>query len=153
MIRGFIQRVTGKSDEHELEGGSVAAVSTERPLKILLVDDEESFGRLAKRSLEAIGHYDVRTETRASNAVAAALEFKPDMVLLDVMMPDGDGGQVAASFQENRALQNIPLVFLTASVKRDDPTETMRMIGGRFYIPKPVKVADLIKCIEEMCAV
>ncbi|MDB6030786.1 MAG: response regulator receiver protein, partial [Verrucomicrobiales bacterium] len=66
------------------------------PKKVLIVDDEVSITRLLKLNLERTGLFVVRDENRASKALQAAKEFKPDVVLLDVMMPEMDGGDVAA---------------------------------------------------------
>lgn len=120
-----------------------------KKIKVLIVDDEESFVRLAKMSLEKHGGFEVRTETKACQALQAAVNFKPDLALLDVMLPDGDGGQIAAALQDHPELEGLPIIFLTAAIKRDDSGRLTRQIGGRTYIPKPVKVEDLIGCIMD----
>ena len=86
--------------------------------KILVVDDETSITRLLKLNLEGTDKYVVREENEGARAVAAAQEFKPDLVLLDVMMPDADGGDVAAGIRGHGELKNVPIVFLTAAVRK-----------------------------------
>src|ERR1041385_1981538 len=88
--------------------------------RILIVDDEESFTRLLKLNLEVGGAYRVRSENHAPHAVAAAKEFMPDLILLDVMMPEMDGGDVASALQADPELKHIPIVFLTAAVKKEE---------------------------------
>src|SRR5574341_977452 len=88
--------------------------------RILIVDDETTITRLLKLNLERTGAYVVREENLGSNAHLAAREFKPDLILLDIMMPDIDGGDVAAQLQEDPILKNTPVVFLTAAVKKDE---------------------------------
>ena len=88
--------------------------------KILVVDDEASITRLLKLNLEKTGAYSVRTENEGIKTVEAAREFKPDLILLDVMMPDIDGGDVAAKLQADGLLNDVPLVFLTAAVKKEE---------------------------------
>jgi CheY-like chemotaxis protein len=67
--------------------------------RILVVDDEPSITRLLKLNLEETNRYVVRTENDAKAALASAEVFQPDLILLDVMMPDLDGGQLASRLQ------------------------------------------------------
>ncbi len=117
--------------------------------KILVVDDEASLTRMLRRNLEATGKYEVREENSGAHAYKTAREFQPDMIILDVMMPDMDGGDVAAKIQDDESLKHIPIVFLTAILKKEEVAEsTGSDIGGRTFLAKPVKVDDLIACIE-----
>jgi two-component system, OmpR family, response regulator len=116
--------------------------------KILIVDDEGAMTRMLKRNLEATNRYDVRTENTSSAVIAAATEFAPDLILMDVMMPGMDGGEVAAKLKENKTLANIPIVFLSAIVKKEETQATGGNIGGLTFLAKPVKMQDLITCIE-----
>lgn len=68
-----------------------------QPKRILMIDDEVAFTNLVKVNLERTGRYEVRVENRPLCALAAALEFKPDAILLDVVMPELDGGQILAA--------------------------------------------------------
>jgi CheY-like chemotaxis protein len=117
--------------------------------KILIVDDEESFTRLLKLNLEAGGSYRVRTENRASLAISAAKEFRPDLILLDVMMPEMDGGDVASQLQADPDLQQTQIVFLTAAVKKDEVKSHGGLIGGLPYLAKPVDVETVISCLRQ----
>jgi len=117
--------------------------------KILVVDDEAGITRMLKRNLESTGRYEVRAENSGNAAVAAAREFHPDFILLDVMMPGVDGGEVAARLKEDKALQNIPVVFLTAIIEQEETAPTGGTIGGCEYLAKPVKLEDLVTCIEK----
>jgi two-component system alkaline phosphatase synthesis response regulator PhoP len=116
--------------------------------KVLMVDDEEKFTSVTRRSLEVQGHYEVRVENKATNALEAAREFKPDLILLDVMMPDGDGGEVASKIMGDPELKDTPILFLTAAVKTAELDQGAGRIGGRIYIAKPVKLEHLINHIE-----
>ncbi len=117
--------------------------------KILVVDDEASLTRMLRRNLEATGKYEVKEENSGAQAYATAQQFQPDMILLDVMMPDMDGGTVAAQIQDDEHLKHIPIVFLTAIVQKEEAEDTGSDIGGRTFIAKPVKLDDLITCIED----
>lgn len=117
--------------------------------KILLVDDEEGFTRIVKLNLEATAKYAVRIENKGSLALAAVKEFKPDLILLDVIMPDMAGSDVAAQIKEDDETKNIPIVFLTAAVTKKELDGSCSLIGGRPFIAKPVNLKELIYCIEK----
>jgi len=119
-----------------------------RKNKILIVDDEATITRLLKLNLEATGDYEVRAENEGLKTLAAAREFKPDLILLDVMMPDMDGGDVAAQLQSDRLLKNIPIIFLTAAVKKEELIASGGVIGGFPYIAKPVDMKGVLEQIE-----
>src|SRR5262245_22432169 len=86
--------------------------------RILIVDDDVSFTRLLKLNLEETNDYAVRVENWAEDALKAAREFRPDLVLLDVMMPGMVGGDVASALQADPDLKSTPIVFLTAAVTK-----------------------------------
>jgi DNA-binding response OmpR family regulator len=117
--------------------------------RILVIDDEASITRTMKVNLERTGAYTVRTENHGRQGLTAAREFKPDLILLDVMMPDMEGGDVATEIQSDPALKHVPIVFLTAIVTKEEAGGDGREIGGHFFIAKPVNLETLIKCIEE----
>src|SRR4026207_408556 len=80
--------------------------------RILIIDDEVSFARMVKINLEKTGMFEVRVENRAAAALPAAREFRPDLVLLDVIMPTMDGGDVAKQIKRDRTLRGTPIIFL-----------------------------------------
>jgi len=118
--------------------------------KILIIDDEAGFGRMVKLNLEQTGNYEVRTETDSARGVAAAKEFRPDLILLDIGMPGTSGDQVADEILHNSNLASVPIVFLTAIVKKDEVVAQDGVIGGRPFIAKPVTTQALIARIEEV---
>src|SRR5256885_16108032 len=118
--------------------------------RILVVDDEPSITRLLKLNVEQTGKYEVREENFGAQAYDAAREFRPDLVLLDVMMPDMEGSDVAASLKEDPSLRKTPVVFLTAAVKKEELGAPEGKIGGRMYIAKPLNVKGVIGVIEKM---
>ena len=120
--------------------------------RLLLVDDEEPFTRLVKLNLEETGRYTVRIENDGSKALATAREFAPDLILLDVIMPDADGGEVAALIRADSMLKDVPIVFLTAAVSQKELDGASGMIGGRMFIAKPVNKRSLIDLIDRELA-
>src|SRR5476649_1201407 len=116
--------------------------------RILVVDDRASDSRLVKLYLEGTNDYVVREENDATAALAAAVEFQPHLILLDVMMPGMDGGELAACFQANPNLKDVPIVFLTAAVTKKE-VAAARGSDGRFpFLAKPFVLSELVNCLK-----
>ena len=90
-----------------------------------------------------------RRGAAGSSALATAREFKPDLILLDVIMPSIDGGDVAAQLRADRNLKATPIVFLTATVSKREAGEGTLNSGGDLFLAKPVSVDTLINCLNE----
>lgn len=118
--------------------------------RILVVDDEIALTRMVKMNLENAGDFVVRTVNRGSEAISAAREFMPDMIFLDVMMPDMSGDEVALELREDSGLAEIPMVFMTAIVTKSETGSTGANIGGNVFLAKPVKTADLLAVIKKV---
>jgi len=117
--------------------------------RVLLVDDEKSFTNLLKLNLEETGNYEVRVENWAEDALNAAKEFRPDIILLDIIMPRLPGGNVAAMIKENAETRDTPIVFLTAAVRRHQVEENDGIICDFPCIAKPATVEMVIAAIEK----
>ena len=120
--------------------------------RILVVDDDPTVTTLVQGLLEDTGRFSVRTENRGRWGLAAAKEFRPDLILLDVLMDDLDGGAVAAQIKEDASLKDVPIVFLTAVVTKETVEMEGGMIGGNRFIAKPVDPEELIDCIDKSLA-
>ncbi|MFQ5880932.1 MAG: two-component system response regulator [Candidatus Methylomirabilales bacterium] len=116
--------------------------------RILIVDDEPAVTRGLKLNLESTSAYAVREEHKGARALAAAREFKPDLILLDVIMPDVDGGDVASQIRADENLKHTPIVFLTAAVSKEEVNTQGGLIGGQPFLAKPVNVKEVIQCIR-----
>ena len=117
--------------------------------KILIIDDEEDFGKMVKLNLERSGDYEVKCETKGGNAVASAKAFAPDLIFLDVIMPDVDGGEAMAQLKADPAVKNIPIVFLTAIITDREAAQQEGIVAGRPFLAKPITTAKLISCINK----
>jgi len=115
---------------------------------ILIIDDNPGFTRAAKLLLEKTRSYFVCEENDATKAHQTAQSFKPDLILLDIAMPQTDGGEVAARIQSDPALRRIPVVFLTALVTKAE-TKSGLEIEGHPFLAKPISFRELIERIEE----
>ena len=116
-------------------------------VRVLLVDDEPSFTRMLKMSLERRG-FEVKAENNGAYAHTVAADFLPDFVFLDVIMPDVDGGEVAAKIRCYPRLKDVPIVFLTAAVSKETTRVKGNMIAGQTYLAKPTTVDEVVRCIE-----
>jgi CheY-like chemotaxis protein len=116
--------------------------------RILAVDDQASNTRLLKLYLERTNDYVVREENDAKRALSAAEEFQPHLILLDVMMPGMDGGELAACFQANPKLKAVPIVFLTAAVTKGEVKAGGGQVGGYPFLAKPVVLSEVLACLK-----
>lgn len=127
-------------------GSSPAETSKKR---ILIVDDEAVLTRLMRISLERTGMYEVRTENKSTSVIATAEEFRPDLIMLDLIMPEQDGGDVVEALRKNATLKEVPVVFLTASVKQSDIEAHGGAFDGYPFLSKPASPAMICECIEK----
>ena len=117
--------------------------------RILIIDDDKGLTEMVKRNLEAFGSYEVSIENSSTQAIETARRFRPDLILLDQVMPGMDGGDVTSALSEDPMLHAVPIIVVTAllSNKEAGPAGTVR--GGQLMLAKPVKLSDLINCIEK----
>ena len=116
--------------------------------RILVVDDQASNSRLVKLCLERTNDYVVREENNAKTALASAEEFRPHLILLDLMMPGMGGGELAACFQANPKLKAVPIVFLTAAVSKQDVTAGGGRVGAFPFLAKPFVLSEMVACLK-----
>src|SRR5512139_1325286 len=93
-------------------------VMTQRP-KVLMIDDNKEICRLMKEYLEKSGRYEVTVFTDARMGVRYAQIERPDVILMDLMMPDMDGTEAAEYLLDDEGTRNIPIIFITAAIKKD----------------------------------
>ena len=119
-----------------------------RKRRILLVDDEVSITRGLAIYLTEVGDCDVLVENAGSRAVAAARHFRPDLIFLDIVMPDADGGTLAAEIKGDPILQKTPIVFLTALVSQHETHGQEKQIGGYPFLAKPVDPDTVLEYVD-----
>ncbi len=118
--------------------------------KILIIDDEEDLCDFVKMNLEAVGGFEVSTCSNSRLAVREVRMQRPDLILLDIMMPGRDGPGVAAELRADEDTQDIPVVFLTALVSEEDTRKGAGLIGESFFISKPVRTEKLVEIINTL---
>ncbi len=116
--------------------------------RILVVDDQAQNTRLLKLYLEQTNDYVVREENDAKRALSAAEEFQPHLILLDVVMPGMDGGEVAVCFQASPKLKAVPIVFLTSAVTKREVEAGGGRVGGYPFLAKPVVLSEVVACLK-----
>ena len=118
------------------------------PRKILIVDDEPNIV-IALEFLMRRHGFDVRVARNGEEALAAVADFRPDVVLLDVMMPAKDGYQVAQKIRANPELKGTKIVMLTAK-GRDTEISKGMAVGADAYVTKPFSTRDLVAQIQQV---
>lgn len=116
--------------------------------KILIIDDDRDLVESVKAALEETGAYQVEFETDSTKGRSVAQAIKPDLILLDVLMPKMSGGEVAREIISNPETKDIPLVFFSVIASKTELNVRQGMIGGRPFLAKPVAAEELIRCIE-----
>ena len=135
--------------ESNLEfSGSVARSMVEEKRRILIVDNDRESTHVVKILLGRTGRYLVLEENDATKAHQSTRNFRPDVILLDIVMPETDGGEVAAQIQADPDLQRTPIIFLTALVTKAEAKAGL-CIQGHPFLAKPISIPELIKGIEE----
>ena len=115
---------------------------------ILVVDDQPRNTRLLKLYLEQTNAYVVMEENDPKGALAAAEKFQPHLILLDVMMPGMDGGELAARMRASRKLEGVPIIFLTAAVTKGEVEARGGQLGGFPFLAKPVVLTEVLACLK-----
>ena len=118
--------------------------------KLLVIDDEEYFCRAVKKAIEMKRDFQVLTATRGDEGLRLARTQKPDLILLDIVMPGMMGTQVAEELSQDPATASIPVIFVTAIVKKEETGRARGCLGGRMFIAKPVVVDELLKKIDSL---
>jgi CheY-like chemotaxis protein len=115
--------------------------------RILLVEDDPDIQTVTSLALGSFGGFEVRICGSASEAVSSAAQFKPDLILLDVMMPGMDGVDTMLALRRIPATASVPVVFLTARVQPHE-VERYRELGSLAVIPKPFEPTALAATIR-----
>ncbi|MDH5259011.1 MAG: response regulator [Gammaproteobacteria bacterium] len=121
--------------------------------KILYVEDEPDIAQVAKLALETVGGFTIETCENGRIALEKGPAFKPDLVLMDVMMPEMDGPTALKEMQNMPELKDVPVIFMTAKVQPVEIAE-YKALGAVDVIPKPfdpMTLAEQVKQVWSAC--
>lgn len=141
----FFPRAAG-ADSAPAEPVTAGAAKERR--RILIVDDDANSTHLVKILLERSGPYLVLEENDPTKADQTAHNFNPDVILLDIIMPKMDGGELATQIESDRELHDTPIIFLTALVTHSEAKSGLH-IQGHPMVAKPISIPELIDAIEK----
>jgi len=119
----------------------------EKP-RILIVDNSSQFARNARLLLDQSGKYVACSVVDPRRALETARSFKPDLVLVDLIMAQEDGIEVATQLEADWALHGVPTVFLTSLITAAEAKDGRRVYGHRI-LPKPTGSSELIELVEQ----
>ncbi len=120
--------------------------------RVLVVDDEPAIVEMLVELLERDGRFEVRTATTGFDAGMVASEFKPDVIILDYMLPDVNGNVVCKTVRSNPKLDHVKIIIVSGVVNRDE-IESLLSEGAQDFVKKPFEIDQLISKIAELVAV
>jgi DNA-binding response OmpR family regulator len=115
--------------------------------RVLIVEDDPAIAELLTKTLGRF--YDVRVVNDGGQAQAAAIAYNPDIILLDVNLPNKDGFAVAQALKLAPGLGKVPIIFLTAQDRSLDVVKGIQ-VGAKHYITKPFKIDDVLTKVKKL---
>jgi CheY-like chemotaxis protein len=120
------------------------------PTRVLIADDEEDIKDVMQMFLESQG-YEVETAYDGLDAIDRVKTWKPDVILLDIMMPVVDGIEVCRTLKADLNVKDIPVIMVSAASKREKEGQAFEA-GAQAYVLKPFEPASLVDVIEKCLA-
>ncbi len=114
---------------------------------VLLIDDERFFCELAKMNLEASGRFAVSVAFNGKDGIKMARKIRPDVILLDIIMPKMDGYEVLKALKQDPKTMAVPVIMLSAKSEDSSKVKASEMYS-EYYITKPIEADELIGKIE-----
>lgn len=116
--------------------------------KVLIIDDEKDILASLSSYLTRNG-YDVKSADNGKDGLQLVKEEKPHLIILDLMLPDIDGSDIAAHLLGDPQTRDIPVVFLTSMLRKGEQLESGTQIGNRCIIAKPCSSEEILTCIKD----
>jgi excisionase family DNA binding protein len=116
--------------------------------KVLLVDDDADLLKLMTDVLEEDGRFEVRVASNGFDAGMMVKEYRPDMIVLDVMLPDINGREVCHRVRADTTLEDVRILCISGMIE-EDKVQELRLSGADDFLPKPFEIEELI---DKMCA-
>lgn len=118
-------------------------------LKVLIVDDNEKDLKLLEAKLQQLGFRHLIKAKSGKEGVEFAKEHLPDLIFLDIIMPKVDGGKVKGYLKENPKTKDIPTIFLSSIISKDEEKRLEGMTGGHIIVAKPYSTEELMGAIDK----
>ena len=118
--------------------------------KILVIDDEEDFCEFVKWSLEKTGRFDVLVSTDGPSGITLAQTEAPELILLDIKMPQMNGAEVADHLLHSDDTRDIPIAFITGLLQKKEVSKRRVYIHGFPFITKPITKDELVKQVDSV---
>jgi excisionase family DNA binding protein len=115
--------------------------------KVLIVDDDQELADLINDALEKDGRFEVRTVNNGFDAGMMVKEYHPDLIVLDVMLPDINGKEVCQRVRSDKSMDDVRIICISGMIE-DDKVEDLKAAGANDFMQKPFEVETLI---ERMC--
>ncbi len=125
--------------------------STMNNIKVLLVEDEETLSSIVKNELEDAG-YNVFAAKDGEDALSVAIDSKPDVVLLDLVLPKKGGLDVLEDFKKNELLKNIPVIILSNLAENENIKKALSLGAKDYFIKAQHPISDIAQKIKECIA-
>ena len=123
-------------------------IKERKDLKILIVDDDDKSLRLLEAKLRTMGFEQILKAGNGRECLTVARQEKPDLIFLDVMMPEMDGGEVKSELSEDERTRDIPVIFSTALVTDQEIEKKGGEIGGEIFLAKPSDSEKIERAIK-----
>ncbi|MEM8867768.1 MAG: response regulator [Verrucomicrobiota bacterium] len=120
--------------------------------RVLTIDDVPVFTRLIQLSLESSGAYEVKAVNQSRDAINVARDFKPQLILLDIVMPLVNGNEIASLLSRDPQTKDIPIIFLSGYCPDSAESGKLCVFDGKQFIPKPVFRENLLQIVDEIFA-
>jgi two-component system OmpR family response regulator len=119
--------------------------------KVLVVDDDPEIVELMVDVLERDGRFEVRTASSGYDAGVLTQEFRPDLMILDYMLPDVNGNVVCKTIRQNPAFEHMKIVIVSGVINQDEISELMT-VGADAFMKKPFSIDELVGKMAELLA-
>lgn len=117
--------------------------------KILIVDDDKDVLSVLEKRL-TVEKYSVITANNGQDAIILAKAQRPDLIMLDIIMPGIDGAEVAGKLREDPETRNIPVIFLTCMLTPEEEKQKRHHVAGNIFIAKPYDIKELLSEIKKI---
>ncbi|RJR33953.1 MAG: response regulator [Desulfobacteraceae bacterium] len=133
-------------DEESMSILQMSRTSRENGLarKVLIIDDEENHCRLLKKALERKGGFEVISATTGKEGIELARSKKPEIIVMDLVMPGMDGTEVAETLEGDSETSTIPIIFVTGMLTRDEANEQNAASSRGYFMAKPILIDELV---------